>query len=99
VLRSYCSLNGVFLVVCVLQEMEDKLKRLAHKVSHHEDNIRFLKSQLNAVEEACIDLESKLLICSALQFSCSSFVPSRLCKFLFHKMLTYNIMWTNYDFK
>lgn len=42
------------------KEMEDKLKRLAHKVSHHEDNIRFLKSQLNAVEEACIDLEIKL---------------------------------------
>jgi hypothetical protein len=82
----------------VLQAMEDKLKRLALKVGHHEDNIRFLKSQLNAVEDACIDLGSKLLICSALQFSCSSFVPSGLCKFLFHKMLT-SIMWTNYGLK
>lgn len=47
---------------CVLQEMEDKLKRLALKVSHHEDNIRFLKSQLNAVEEVCFDLGSKLAL-------------------------------------
>jgi hypothetical protein len=47
--------------VCVLQAMEEELKKLGLKVRHHEGNIKFLKSELNAVEEACVDLASKLL--------------------------------------
>jgi hypothetical protein len=48
-------------LVCVLQAMEEELKKLGLKVRHHEGNIKFLKSELNAVEEACVDLASKLL--------------------------------------
>jgi hypothetical protein len=48
-------------LVCVLQAMEEELKKLGLKVRHHEGNIKFLKSELNAVEEACADLASKLL--------------------------------------
>ncbi|OEL35052.1 Protein DEFECTIVE IN MERISTEM SILENCING 3 [Dichanthelium oligosanthes] len=40
--------------------MEDKLKSLDLKVNHHDENIRFLKSQINAIEEACVDLGIKL---------------------------------------
>ncbi|XP_062232021.1 protein DEFECTIVE IN MERISTEM SILENCING 3-like [Phragmites australis] len=40
--------------------MEEELKRLGLKVNHHEENIRFLKSNINAVEEACVDLGIKL---------------------------------------
>ncbi|KAL6627114.1 hypothetical protein ACP70R_030840 [Stipagrostis hirtigluma subsp. patula] len=40
--------------------MEDELKRLGLKVNHHEENMRFLKSQINAVEEACADLAIRL---------------------------------------
>ncbi|GJN06563.1 hypothetical protein PR202_ga24303 [Eleusine coracana subsp. coracana] len=36
--------------------MEEELKKLGLKVNHHERNIKFLKSELNAVEEACVDL-------------------------------------------
>jgi hypothetical protein len=63
VLRGYHSLNGAIFGSCFLQAIEDKLKRLALEVSHHENNIRFLKSQLNTIEEACVDLGSKLLFC------------------------------------
>lgn len=48
----------------LLQEMEEKLKKLTLKVNHHDENIRFLKSEINAVEEACADLASKLSMCS-----------------------------------
>ncbi|KAK3163201.1 hypothetical protein QOZ80_1AG0000490 [Eleusine coracana subsp. coracana] len=40
--------------------MEEELKKLGFKVNHHERNIKFLKSELNAVEEACVDLGIKL---------------------------------------
>ncbi|KAK3155150.1 hypothetical protein QOZ80_2BG0199510 [Eleusine coracana subsp. coracana] len=40
--------------------MEEELKKLGLKVNHHERNIKFLKSELNAVEEACVDLGIKL---------------------------------------
>ncbi|CAO2194357.1 unnamed protein product [Urochloa humidicola] len=40
--------------------MEEKLKNLGLKVNHHDDNMRFLKSEINAIEEACIDLAIKL---------------------------------------
>ncbi|KAL6850170.1 hypothetical protein ACP4OV_020797 [Aristida adscensionis] len=40
--------------------MEDELKRLGLQVNHHEENIRFLKSKINAVEEASVDLGIKL---------------------------------------
>nr|CAB3475627.1 unnamed protein product [Digitaria exilis] len=42
------------------KEMEEKLKKLTLKVNHHDENIRFLKSEINAVEEACADLAIKL---------------------------------------
>ncbi|TVU23047.1 hypothetical protein EJB05_32777 [Eragrostis curvula] len=34
--------------------------KLTLKVNHHEGNIKFLKSELNAIEETCIDLGIKL---------------------------------------
>lgn len=48
----------------LLQAMEEKLKNLALKVNHHDENIRFLKSEISAIEEACADLASKLSMCS-----------------------------------
>jgi hypothetical protein len=47
--------------------MEKKLERLGSEVNAHEGNLRFLKSEINAIEEACVDLASKLLMCSAPQ--------------------------------
>lgn len=40
--------------------MQDELQKLALKVNHHEENIRFLKSELNAVEDSCADLGIKI---------------------------------------
>ncbi|RCV23423.1 hypothetical protein SETIT_5G005100v2 [Setaria italica] len=40
--------------------MEEKLKSLGSEVNRHEDNLRFLKSEINAIEEACVDLAIKL---------------------------------------
>jgi hypothetical protein len=42
--------------------MQDELQKLALKVNHHEENIRFLKSELNAVEDSCADLGSEILM-------------------------------------
>jgi hypothetical protein len=39
--------------------MEEELHRLGLKVNHHEENIRFLKSEINAAEESIADLKSK----------------------------------------
>ncbi|GJN38238.1 hypothetical protein PR202_gb27262 [Eleusine coracana subsp. coracana] len=41
--------------------MEEELKKLGFKVNHHERNIKFLKSELNAVEEACVDLGTGIM--------------------------------------
>jgi hypothetical protein len=54
-------------VDCVSQVMEKKLERLGSEVNAHEGNLRFLKSEINAIEEACVDLASKLLMCSTPQ--------------------------------
>jgi hypothetical protein len=35
--------------------------KLGLKVKHNEENLKFLKSELNAVEETCADLGSKML--------------------------------------
>ena len=51
----------------MLQVMEEKLKSLGLKVNHHDENLRFLKSEINAIEEVCVDLASKLLVCSTPQ--------------------------------
>ncbi|PUZ58857.1 hypothetical protein GQ55_5G541300 [Panicum hallii var. hallii] len=40
--------------------MEEKLKSLGLKVKHHDENLRFLKSEINAIEEVCVDLAIKL---------------------------------------
>jgi hypothetical protein len=45
----------------VLQAMEEELMKLGLKVKHNEENLKFLKSELNAVEETCADLGSKML--------------------------------------
>ena len=47
---------------CALQVMQDELQRLGFKVNHHEENIRFLKSEINAIEELSVDLGSKMLM-------------------------------------
>ncbi|KAF0917550.1 hypothetical protein E2562_020927 [Oryza meyeriana var. granulata] len=40
--------------------MQEELQKLGRKVNHYEENIRFLKSELNAVEESCADLGIKI---------------------------------------
>ncbi|WVZ72956.1 hypothetical protein U9M48_021336 [Paspalum notatum var. saurae] len=40
--------------------MEEELQRLCLQGSHHEDNIRFLKSEIDALEVVCADLRTKL---------------------------------------
>ncbi|TVU42723.1 hypothetical protein EJB05_09144, partial [Eragrostis curvula] len=40
--------------------MEEELKKLSLKVNHHEGNIQFLKTELNAIEAMCSDLGIKL---------------------------------------
>ena len=40
--------------------MQEELQRLGLKVNHHEENIRFLKSEINTIEESIADLRSKM---------------------------------------
>jgi hypothetical protein len=70
----------------VLQVMEEKLKNLGLKVNHHDENLRFLKSEINAIEEVCVDLASKLSVTQCVRpLSCGSFVPLWLCNSLSEK--------------
>lgn len=48
---------------CALQVMQEELKKLGLKVNHHEANITFLKSEINAIEESIADLTSKIFVC------------------------------------
>lgn len=59
--NSSCLILGVRARLA-LQVMQDELQKLALKVNHHEENIRFLKSELNAVEDSCADLGSEILM-------------------------------------
>ncbi|KAL5221125.1 hypothetical protein ABZP36_025838 [Zizania latifolia] len=40
--------------------MQEELQKLGLKVNHYEENIRFLKSELNAIEESCADMGIKI---------------------------------------
>lgn len=40
--------------------LQDELHRLGLKVNHHEENIRFLRSEINTVQESIADLRIKL---------------------------------------
>ncbi|KAG8045462.1 hypothetical protein GUJ93_ZPchr0008g12260 [Zizania palustris] len=43
-----------------IKVMQDELQKLGLKVNHYEENIRFLKSKLNAIEELCADMGIKI---------------------------------------
>lgn len=43
-----------------IKVMEEELKKLGLKVNHHEENIRFLKSEISTVEQSIADLGIKL---------------------------------------
>uniref|UniRef100_A0ACD5VNT4 Uncharacterized protein n=1 Tax=Avena sativa TaxID=4498 RepID=A0ACD5VNT4_AVESA len=43
-----------------IKVMEEELKKLGLKVNHHEENIRFLKSEINTIEQSIADLGIKL---------------------------------------
>lgn len=53
-----------------MQVMQDELQRLGLKVNHHEQNIRFLKSDINTIEESIADLRSKMFCASATLALC-----------------------------
>nr|CAD1843485.1 unnamed protein product [Ananas comosus var. bracteatus] len=42
------------------QKLEDDLKKMGLKIKHHEDNLKFLKSQINSIEESVIDMQVNL---------------------------------------
>jgi len=39
--------------------MNDDIQKLALKTKHHEDNLKFLKTQINGVDESIIDMQGK----------------------------------------
>jgi hypothetical protein len=55
-----------------LQVLQDELHRLGLKVNHHEENIRFLRSEINTVQESIADLRSKMF-CLFVTLACSLF--------------------------
>lgn len=42
------------------QKLNDDIQKLALKVKHHEDNLKFLKTQINGVDESIIDMQVEL---------------------------------------
>jgi hypothetical protein len=36
---------------------EDEIKKLGLKIKHHEDNLRFLKSEIDSTDESILDLQ------------------------------------------
>lgn len=44
-------------MMSILQKLEDDLKKMGLKIKHHEDNLKFLKSQINSIEESVIDMQ------------------------------------------
>lgn len=42
------------------QKQEDDLKKMGLKIKHHEDNLKFLKAQMNSIDESILDLQVNL---------------------------------------
>ncbi|KAJ4752579.1 Protein DEFECTIVE IN MERISTEM SILENCING 3 [Rhynchospora pubera] len=47
------------------ERLEDELKKLGLKVKHHEDNLRFLKSEIDSIDEAILDKQVSLGRCNS----------------------------------
>ena len=50
-------LNLLSYVLFSQQKLNDDIQKLALKVKHHEDNLKFLKTQINGVDESIIDMK------------------------------------------
>ncbi|KMZ73476.1 hypothetical protein ZOSMA_148G00250 [Zostera marina] len=50
-------LQKVDLFISSAQDMEDELEMLGLKVKYHEDNVRYLKNRMNAVDRVVFDLQ------------------------------------------
>ncbi|KAK8961586.1 hypothetical protein KSP40_PGU019223 [Platanthera guangdongensis] len=44
----------------LIQKEQDDLQKVTQEVKHHEDNLKFLKSQVNAIDESLQDLQGEL---------------------------------------
>ncbi|XP_018675580.2 protein DEFECTIVE IN MERISTEM SILENCING 3 isoform X1 [Musa acuminata AAA Group] len=42
------------------QKLEDELQKLGLKIKHHEDNLKFLKAQVNSIDESILDMQVNL---------------------------------------
>lgn len=40
-----------------LQKLEDDLQQLGEKIKHHEDNVSYLKSLRNKLEDSIVDMQ------------------------------------------
>ncbi|XP_072999600.1 protein DEFECTIVE IN MERISTEM SILENCING 3 [Typha latifolia] len=52
--------SKVEMVETYSQKLEDDLKKLGLKIKHHEDNLKFLNSQMNNVDESILDMQVNL---------------------------------------
>ncbi|KAJ3694497.1 hypothetical protein LUZ60_009977 [Juncus effusus] len=43
-----------------LETLEEELKKLGLKIKHHEDNLRYLKSEIDAIDESLLDMRVNL---------------------------------------
>ncbi|KAG6467123.1 hypothetical protein ZIOFF_075064 [Zingiber officinale] len=42
------------------QKLEEELQKLGLKIKHHEDNLKFLKAQIDGIDESILDLQVEL---------------------------------------
>ncbi|XP_010915960.1 protein DEFECTIVE IN MERISTEM SILENCING 3 isoform X2 [Elaeis guineensis] len=53
-------LHNVEIVKNHTQKLQDDLQKLALKVKHHEDNMKFLKTQMDNIDESILDMQVNL---------------------------------------
>lgn len=56
------------LLLCYIQRLEDEIKKLGLKIKHHEDNLRFVKSEIDSTGESILDLQGTAILYKNLQW-------------------------------